>query len=854
MDVRARWARAVLAALLVAIGNGAGYAQEEPATEPERGAPRPGDAGFYGAVLGDQFAGPIEGDERVIYAVGGISQPVWIRQPDFELRCESVVIWGDKDRLVSAIREREADAGTTAEAILGPVIHAIYAEGSVWMKRDRQLMRGERIFLDFQKHEAYLVDARMTGDAGTRDGRAIPLAVRADIVRGVAKDRYLAENASFTTCAYEDPHYHFDTGSLELDFSQEYVGFETGWWPALRADTPVSDDTPVLVLPKLGGRTFETRPLQNISVGSGDRYGTSIEVTWGGDLKDDAGTKWADWRVHTDYRSSRGAGVGVDFDMEGPGEKGRRDELSVRSAYQRDTLREDDYSERPFDGEAGGSSSPDRGRLHAWFREHGGDTSLLPEGWRADGELALWSDRGYLPEYEREETLTDKQQETFVQLRRLWGNQGLSFLASTRTQDEAVSLLRKPRDLFLTDYATQTEYLPSLTYHLIDGPLLSKDTTGFAPLGLSVQASVANVKRIWDESTEDSLKDSLDWRADHVTRGDLETRLTLPFSVGPVHFSPAAGGSYMGVDETNGYRPSRPGEDRDEFEDRHAGFWGLRAGTEFHRNFDVESDVFSLHGLRHVASVEGQYFDRFTVSEDPGTFQTNDLIDELDEVRMASFRVRNRLQTKRGGEVVDWLDYEFRYLTLLDDFDGQRSLLGYREDLPQPLQRLDFAGQDKYIGRDSGGIYHQHRARMQILPDVWLAGEGDYDMDDNRWETTMGGVRWNVDDQLSLYTGRRAIRDDSRVWTFRADYRLTQKWVVSLHQQENTRNNNRFDTRITLYRRAHDLTFALEVESDNQLDETSISVAIYPNDWLGSQGDPLANKRDLDYDAARWYR
>jgi len=223
-------------------------------------------------------------------------------------------------------------------------------------------------------------------------------------------------------------------------------------------------------------------------------------------------------------------------------------------------------------------------------------------------------------------------------------------------------------------------------------------------------------------------------------------------------------------------------------------------------------------------------------------------------VRMASFRVRNRLQTKRQGEVVDWLDYEFRYLTLLDDFDGQRSLLGYREDLPQPLQRLDFAGQDKYIGRDSGGIYHQHRARMQILPDVWLAGEGDYDMDDNRWETTMGGVRWRVDDQLSLYTGRRAIRDDSRVWTFRADYRLTQKWVLSLHQQENTRNNRRFDTRVTLYRRAHDLTFALEFESDNQLDETSISVAIYPNDWLGSQGDPLASKRDLDYEAMRWYR
>ncbi len=827
-------------------------AQEAPAADAP--APQPGDDDFYGALLGDQFAGPIEGDERVIYAVGGISQPVWIRQPGFELRCDSVVIWGDREGLLGALRKRDPDAETTADAILGPVIHAIYAEGSVWMKRDRQLMRGDRILLDFQKAQAFIVNALMRGDAAESDGRRISLSVRADIVRGIARDRYSAENATFTTCAYENPHYSFDTGTLELDFTQQYVGFETGWWPGLRVDTVLGDDTPVLVLPKLGGRTFETRPLQNLSVGNSGRFGTTVEVLWGGELKDDAGSKWADWRLNTDYRRDRGAGVGLDLDIAGEGEKGRRDELHIRSYYQRDTKRRDKYSDAAFDGIEDGSSNPDRGRFRAWFRKHGSATSLLPEGWRLDGELATYSDRGFLGEYEREETLTAKQQETFLQLRRIWSDQGVSILASTRVNDEAVSLVRRPSDLFLTDYATQTEYLPSVTYHLVDRPLLSKETTGFAPLGLSVQASLANVRRNWDERTEKRLSNSIGWRGERVTRGDVETRLTLPFSLGPVHVSPAVGGSYMGADESNGYRPSRPGEDRDDFEDRRAGFWGVRIGTEVHRNFDIENSLFSLRGLRHVASFDAQYFDRFSVSEDPGTFQTNDLIDELDEVRMASFRMRNRLQTHRGGEVVDWLDYEVRFLQLLDDFDASRSVLGYREDFAQPLQRLDFAGQDKYAGRESGAAYNQHRAKMQILPNVWLAAEGDYDMDLNNWETTMGGVRWNVDDQLSLYTGRRAIRDDSRIWTVRADYRLTNKWIISVLQQENTRNNNRFDTRVSLYRRSHDLTFAVEVRSDAQLDETSFFFAVYPNDWLGSKGDPLASRRDLDYEAMRWYR
>ena len=54
--------------------------------------------------------------------------------------------------------------------------------------------------------------------------------------------------------------------------------------------------------------------------------------------------------------------------------------------------------------------------------------------------------------------------------------------------------------------------------------------------------------------------------------------------------------------------------------------------------------------------------------------------------------------------------------------------------------------------------------------------------------------------------------------------------------------------------RAHDFTIAVEAESDNQLDEKTFSLAIYPNDWLGRGADPFFKKRDLDYEALRWYR
>mgnify|MGYP001493310891 CR=1 FL=1 len=853
MRTTRRWLGPGAAALLAALVAPASAQEAATPADAAASAPRAGDPDFYGAQLGDDAAAEIVGDERVIYAVGGIAQPVWLRQRGFELRCGAAVLWGDRDRLVESLQRRDAAEG--AAELLGPVVHALYAEGDVLVRMPGQTLRGTHVFLDFRTGRAYLVDAELRGTAGEEAGRRIPFAVRADIVRGTARDRYEAEGARFTTCDYDDPHYAFVTDRLELDFSNEYVAFETGWWPALRVDTPLGDDVPVLALPKLGGRTFETRPLQSIDFGRSDRFGTSLELTWGGDLRDDGRAKWGDWRLHTDYRSRRGAGIGVDLDLIGDEHGGEHDALELRSMFQRDSARVDDYSERPFDGRD--HSRHDRGRFALWGRQRGGEGALLPDGWVLEGALATYSDRGYLPEYERDRTATGPQQETFLSARGAWGDQGVSLLASGRIDDEAVALVRRPDDLFLTDYAVQTQALPSLTYHLIGRPIVSADTTGFAPVVLSVQANASEMDRDYDEVTETLFKRTLGWHHERTARGDLETRVDTPFSLGPIRVVPSFGGSATAYDAANGFGNRTFGTRDIDSDERWSSFGAVRAGVEAHRVFsDVESSALSLHGLRHVVSLDTQYFQRFAVSEESDSFQANDLIDPLDEVEIGSVRLRNRLQTKRDGEVVDWLDYEVRFLEFFDDYEAARAPFGLREDLPQPLQRLDLPGEEKYAGRLlDGAAYHQHRARLALLPRVWLFGEGDYDMDRERWETTGAGMRWAIDDRLSVYLGRRAIFDDSRIWTLRADYRLTGKWTISVQQQENTRQRDRsFDTKISLYRRAHDLTVAFEFDSDHLLDSTSVSLAVYPNDWLGSGGDPLAKQHALDWQARRWYR
>ena len=53
---------------------------------------------------------------------------------------------------------------------------------------------------------------------------------------------------------------------------------------------------------------------------------------------------------------------------------------------------------------------------------------------------------------------------------------------------------------------------------------------------------------------------------------------------------------------------------------------------------------------------------------------------------------------------------------------------------------IDFAGEDKYLSatRD-GSAFHQHRARIELLPQFWLVGEADYDMTQSRMETSAAG-------------------------------------------------------------------------------------------------------------------
>ncbi len=839
-----------------------------PLVPPKDEGPKKGDLvldpaapGFFGFALGDDSEELVVGDERVVAATGRNWQPLWIKLPGFECRCDSVVMWGDRDRLVEAVERRREELSTAKpETILGPLVHAVYAEGSVFVRMNRQTIHADRVFLDFVRGKAYMVRVRMTGELEGRHGAPdTPLTVRADVVRAVTRDRYRAEKADVTTCTYSDPHYEFKTDWVEVDYRHAYATFETAMWPTVRADTPLGDDTPIFVLPKLGGNSgLAHTPIQSVALSHGSRFGTGLLTTWGGDVLRDDGTRWGDWKLHLDERGDRGPGVGVDLSHKTqptrPG--GTQDEYELSAYGQYDRAGSDSFSNRAFDGGTDATSNrKERGFAH-WFGrtflESPSVTNLIGTGWRVDSEISYYSDRGYLPEYDTSKVESQKEQETYVEASKHWGNQAVSILASYRLNNQAAALDRAPSDLVFTNYENQTQYAPSATYHLINQPVLSAEKTGLFPLNLSLQANVADVERRYDDRLANRIDDGIGWRGEWVRRGDLETRVTAPFSIGDVHVNPAFGGSIYGVDDANGFERQDAGSDG-----RYAGFYDLRADAQAWKAWPkASSGFFDLDGLRHVASVDAQFFDRFKVSDDPLGFQPNDPIDELAEERIGSLRVRNRLQTKRDGDVIDWLDYEARFLYFFKPSpEARQDLFGTREDFPEPLQNIDFPGEAKYVAQPrDGSAFWQHRARMEVLRNLWLVGEADYDMQRDALETSAAGVRWAADERASFYVGRRTIHGDSTIWTERMDYRLSNRWGVTVEYQEDTKTDKGLSTLFSLYRREHDFTFALEFNADRGAGNRAIWFTIYPNAFADGRTDPFSRRKPLDYDALKWYR
>ncbi len=770
-----------------------------------------------------QFESSQEADGTLIATVIGRFY-VWQRQDEkgglLELQADRAVIFylgpktqGDQDNV--------GPSGAGVENILGGgTIGAIYMAGDVVMTEGRRTIRAEELYYDFQQKKALVVEVVMRSfDVA----RGIPIYVRAAKLRQLAANKFQAEDIVLTSSEFYRPQISLsasrvliaDTSSIDeqegkvsdtsYDAQMHDVrlnldeGATLFYWPVLRSNMQRPDV-----------------PLKGIHLGHDNTWGTSFETRWylsrllG--LREPEGT---DATFNLDFYGKRGLGTGADIEYE------NKDSFGQLKGYFIDDHGEDRLgrisSRRNLEPERN-----ERGRFYWLHRQ------FLPYNWQMTTGVSYISDEHFLESFYRNEFNTGLDQETYVHLKRIEDNWGLSLLGKGR----------------LNDFENELEEMPGAEFHLTGQSLFDDKLTLYSDSEAAMlRQSISNVYPV-------AIDDDVFSFASH------RTELDMPVSAGQVKMVPFVAGTY-GYDDRSGFtRALVDGSDTGSFGDDNVWFTeaGVRVGTQYSRVYPgVKSRLWDLNRLRHILKphLTAVYYDE----SDPAVEQRSTINTGLSQ----------RLQTKRGpvdnprlgvaeGEArertVDWMSLDTDFTWVEDSADeaasvGPDRFLWNRPIVPMrvlsspeffnddlistspSLRRVEaFGPRRNYFGADA---VFRASDTLAFLADCY------YDMQSGVVQQLDVGVSRLCWPDLSYYIGSRYLRrvqvldeQGSNAFTFAVTYVLDPRYTLVFAQQFDFDYGANVRSDVTLIRRYHRIFCGITYSLDSSLDSSSIVLSIWP--------------------------
>jgi LPS-assembly protein len=187
---------------------------------------------------------------------------------------------------------------------------------------------------------------------------------------------------------------------------------------------------------------------------------------------------------------------------------------------------------------------------------------------------------------------------------------------------------------------------------------------------------------------------------------------------------------------------------------RWAGLDGLRHIIQPYTNFSYVSDP----TLRPEDILQ---FDRFIPSSQiaPIDFPQFVSIDAIDKWTIWRLGVRNRLQTRRNNQTLNWLE--------LDTF--------FDVNFDNPFDDTDFSN-----------VYN--RLRFNPVPWLGLTFDSQLPLLDDGFTELNTSLAWTLNERLHLTVGHRYINDfqffqNSNLITFRAYFRINENWGFSVYEE-----------------------------------------------------------------------
>ena len=682
----------------------------------------------------DSFRSEKRGKQRTTIARGN----VYLSQgnPDsdlfLELRSQSAVLFSKQVDQAQTRPAKDTRSPLSPQVPSGAreVIVGAYLEGDVVIARGERYLRGERAYYDFMTDRALVPNAVFRTVQGQRD---IPVYIRAEEARVLSARELFFRNAKVSTSDFYTPSYHIGASRVYLRDQVPYDK-ETGerlgppnWHADMRDATFNVRGLPLTYWPRVTGDFQQGHtPLRRVRVGRGGGFGTGVETEWHlfrllGMVKPEGVRSYLDLDLY-----QRGLVAGIDT------EYAREDYSGYSLLYGViDSKGEDDFGDRREDIEA----PKQRGRVTARHKHQ------LPDDWELQFELSYICDRNFMEQYFPEEFHAGKPQETLIYAKKQRDNWAVTSLLQYR----------------MNRFDTQTESAPDLALFLLGEPLWNDRLTFFSE-------SRAGFKR-WrpDKATKTSTRTD----SDILGRIDTRNQIDLPLRFGPVSVVPYAVGRITAWCDSpvdgEYFRPYAQ--------------VGARAKMDIWRVYEnARSRLFDVNRLKHIITPEAAFFLADTPVQPDKLFPMDPSVEQhLARTSGATFGVRQRLQTKRGGndeqepEIVDWMRLDL----IAAFFDTEYATV--------PSDGRYFWSNPEYsLARN-----HIYAEYFWQISDA-MSFTADANLDTDRGILARSGMELRVqrDPRLAYFMGLRTIHDlDVAVGTFGFKYQINRKYAVSFAEQ-----------------------------------------------------------------------
>ena len=664
--------------------------------------------------------------------------------------------------------DKAGDVVLTADtATLNEKSGDVRADGNVHIQSGGLIWVGDHIDYNFLTHRMSSQQFRAGSSPIFAGGKH--LNGQFSSARG-APNRLTATNAFFTTDDVANPWYRVRAGRIVI-----IPGKSLQMWNAVFYLGKV----PVFYFPyyerDLGVRVnhFTVQP------GYRSRYGAEVLSTYRWFLGDTA-----DGKIHMDYRTSRGPGIGPDVNLH----LGQWGEASLKYYYLHD-----------YKPNSGTNGLPDFGAI-----PHNRQEFYL--GWQATPATNLnlkalinyQSDPLIIHDYYEGDYSQNPQPNSFVEANKYWDNWSLDALTTPRVNSFFSQVERLP-DVQLTGFRQQVF-----------------DT----PIYYDSQSSVGAFRAYTANTTNNAFDPNIGFYTNSAARIDSFHQFTVPWTFfNWLNVTPNVGGrvTYYSLG-ANGLVPPQHDLNREVLNT------GIGASFKASQLWtDATNSLLQVDGLRHIIEPSANYVFVPDPSVPPAqlpqfdgelpsllllpvNFPDYNDIDSIDSQNVIRFGLRNVLQTKRAGQLEDLVNWNLLLDWRLEPKPGQSSLNDlYSQFSFRPRTWLEFESQVRY-DIDGGNLnlaFHQ----LTFAPNNrWSWGLGHWYLRPGTW----GNGTWQKTDYLTS--------------TF--FYRFSDNWGARVQHNFDATSGRLQSQFYTLYRDLRSWTASLTFHIENDLgQQVSYSVS-----------------------------